>query len=614
MPCALYLVPFACLSSFTQGYTLKDYSFSFPIDPNKTDRVSHLNDLLGVHLGELLDLVIPISGGSDRRIEAFRLLNDRNTIHPLPSMGKNKGNTGEILDIYEPRIGYIRHLLESVLRVVDVEKDGRVITIDGFRLKNLNHWLSPSAGASDILAHAASRCRLDCEFCYNKGSLPPLRPHPRQADDVESLVTRISHYVPDGKLGLFHGATSPCETLDHPHFKDIFRCLREKTDELIRIPTHGATLTDEMVDFLAQLAPVSLDVSLNTASISRRQWLMKDPEPQTALKSLSLLQSAGIPFTVVIVPWPFPTEAIMIEDLGRTVRFAARHDATLVQISLPGYTRRFSREILFDREGVWEAIKQETMALRESVSCPIVLRPGIIEEYDDPIRMDLPIVAGVVNHSPAGRCGLVPKDRIERINGLKIKSRVHARGLLNTVHQSDLDSTSLDVVRDGRKVHLTVNLRDHAYPYTRKTDHHLGVVFPFSGIPGEWFENIETAIASHQGRDVLVLSSPLVAPYMTKHLAENGSLSDRNIYLRVPKNDYFGGNIFMGDLLVVEDFIQAISDFIENEGLRPDLVLIPSSPFHLSGWGRDLTGRVYLDIERHTHIKVALVECEPIYD
>jgi len=47
---------------------------------------------------------------------------------------------------------------------------------------------------------------------------------------------------------------------------------------------------------------------------------------------------------------------------------------------------------------------------------------------------------------------------------------------------------------------------------------------------------------------------------------------------------------------------------------RPDLVVIPSSPFHLSGWGRDLTGRVYLEIERSTGVPVALVECEPIFD
>ena len=70
----------------------------------------------------------------------------------------------------------------------------------------------------------------------------------------------------------------------------------------------------------------------------------------------------------------------------------------------------------------------------------------------------------------------------------------------------------------------------------------------------------------------------------------------------------------MGDLMVVQDFIEAIKDFTDEEGICPDLVVIPSSPFHLSGWGRDLTGRVYKEIERLTEIPVALVECDPIFD
>jgi hypothetical protein len=69
----------------------------------------------------------------------------------------------------------------------------------------------------------------------------------------------------------------------------------------------------------------------------------------------------------------------------------------------------------------------------------------------------------------------------------------------------------------------------------------------------------------------------------------------------------------MGDLLTVEDFVFAVNKFMERN-IRPDLVVLPSSPFYLSGCGRDLTGRVYLDIERSLNIPVALVECDPIFD
>ncbi|MDY6844321.1 MAG: hypothetical protein SVW57_09565, partial [Thermodesulfobacteriota bacterium] len=69
-----------------------------------------------------------------------------------------------------------------------------------------------------------------------------------------------------------------------------------------------------------------------------------------------------------------------------------------------------------------------------------------------------------------------------------------------------------------------------------------------------------------------------------------------------------------GDLLVVQDYIDYITDYEENGNTRPDLVVIPSSPFNLSGWGRDLTGRVYLDIERQTGIPVEILACQTIYD
>ena len=70
----------------------------------------------------------------------------------------------------------------------------------------------------------------------------------------------------------------------------------------------------------------------------------------------------------------------------------------------------------------------------------------------------------------------------------------------------------------------------------------------------------------------------------------------------------------MGDLLVVQDYIDYIKGYTESKGTMFDLAVVPSSPFNLNGWGRDLTGRVYLDIERETGIPVEILECHTIYD
>ena len=205
-------------------------------------------------------------------------------------------------------------------------------------------------------------------------------------------------------------------------------------------------------------------------------------------------------------------------------------------------------------------------------------------------------------------------DRLVKINGLPLKNRPQARSLLTILHQSDLREASLSIQRDGTQLDLELNLSDFDYPYTPDTATHLGIIFPSSGIPQEWIERLKELISGREAKEVLMLSSSLVRPFMEKSLSQNGSLSGVKTHIRVPRNRYFGGNIHMGDLMVVEDFIDAIEEFMDSGEIEPDLVVIPSSPFHLSGWGRDLTGRVYLDIERVTGIPVALVECEPIFD
>lgn len=123
-------------------------------------------------------------------------------------------------------------------------------------------------------------------------------------------------------------------------------------------------------------------------------------------------------------------------------------------------------------------------------------------------------------------------------------------------------------------------------------------------------------IESRKAEDVLFLSSTLVKPVFEQCLRESHLLSSSNlkISIRVPRNNYLGGNVFMGDLFVVQDFIDCIKEYLSETEKEPDLIVMPSSPFSLGGWGRDLTGRVYLDIEREIGIPVELLTCETIYD
>ncbi|MBW2061775.1 MAG: radical SAM protein [Deltaproteobacteria bacterium] len=590
--------------------------FRFPLSKNSDSQRHSPDDLLGSCLRELLRLLVPTQDHQDIRVDGYRLLNDRHTVHPLyPPEGMERFESSDPLDLYEPRLRFIRCLLESLMSVIDLEANGETVQVDVFRLKDLNQWLGPGGGATDILAHAASRCNLNCRFCYNKGTAPPLRPRRREPlEEYEEIQTRINHYVPSAKLNIFPWMGSPAEALAHPHILKILTALRQKTAEPFRISTNGSTLSPEVIRSLVRHKPVSLDVSLNSSSPARRQWLMNDPEPQKALDSLAHLREADIPYSVVIVPWPFPSPEIMLEDLQKTVAFAAAFDPTLIQISLPGYSRAFSKEDSFSLHEIWRLLKSKILGLRLSTDCPMVMRPGLFEEYTDPDRLNDPVLIGVVKNSPLARAGLCQGDRILKINGLPVKNRPQARSLLTLLHQSDLKGASLSIQRNGTPLDLELNLFDFDYPYIPETATHLGGVFPCSGLPLEWMEKLRQIVAARKARKVLVLTSTLVRPFLEKFTSVQGRLPGTNLYIRVPRNHYFGGNIFMGDLIVVEDFIRAIEEFIDQEKILPDLAVIPSSAFSLSGWGRDLTGRVYLDIERRTKVPLALIECDPIFD
>ncbi len=574
------------------------------------------DNLLGQHLERLLSLIIPTRDGREVAIDGYKLLSDRGVVRSLNSYAKERTpEPADQLELYEPRLVYIRSLLQSLLNLVELEVDGKPVRVDGFRLKNLDQWLTPGGGAADILAHAASRCNLSCRFCYNKGAPPVLKPKPRAPEDeYKEIETRISHYVPRRKLSLFAHMGSPSEALAHPHILDILRQLRRKTSEAFRIPTNGSALTPQMVEQLSKFAPINLDVSLNSSAPERRAWLMNDPRPETAIDSLALLREHEIPFTVVVTPWPHPSRREMLDDLRKTVAFADRFEPALTQISLPGYARTLENEAPFPTDEVWNELKDVSRELRAVTGSPIVIRPGLFENYDVPESANAPVPVGVIRNSPAANARLAAGDEFMKINGLAVQTVCQARSMLSMLHQSDLPEATLSVRRNGRPLNLKLELSAFGYPYTRETATHLGAVFASSGIPRDWIERLRDLINAHQPKEALLFTSRLVRPTLERMLSRNGSFSNVRLHLRVPENEYFGGNIFMGDLLVVEDFIRAVRHFMEQQRVRPELIIVPSSPFQLSGWGRDLTGRVYLDMERRLGIPVRLVECDPIFD
>ena len=623
--------------------TSKDCVFRYRLDlePGKTPVYHHrLAELVRATLDSLLNVVVPLEVGEDVKIDAFRWLMDKEKAYQVfpqtecPSCSSPSAVGGQGVGLrasgqpgasnaafYEPRIDLIKELVESILTLVEFEQEGQVVKVDGFRLKNLRDWLVPSAGdPGEVFEYTGSHCSCDCVFCCNKGNPPSVvvcnNLNRTAEEEFEEIRTRVRYFSPEAEKALFPSLGCIYEVTVHPYLMDVLSLVREKTSKPFRITSNGSNLTTEVVDKLAKLKPIYLYLSLNSSSTSRRQRLMRDPKPEIAINALPLLRQQGIPYAAVIVPWPADTVDEMLEDLCSTVSYAADHEAHLVQINLPGYSKYFSSVELFDLHQIWEAVICQVRELREKHDCPIVAMPTMYEENIYQSRKNLPQVIGLVKNSPAYLGGLRRGDVILQISGIVVRDRPQARDLLSLLRQNGAKEVSLRVRRGRQTLEMGLDVTRHSYPYSKDIDTYLGIVFMGSGLRMSYIESLKEIVEARRAKRVLFLSSELVKPTFEQCLAEsnlfgNGELQ---IDIEVPKNNFFGGNIFMGDLLVVQDFIDCVKDYVIRKGRTPDLVVIPSSPFNLSQWGRDLTGRVYLDIERETGIPVELLHCATMYD
>ena len=121
--------------------------------------------------------------------------------------------------ITEPRIESIRRELQALLEVVDLESSGESVSIDGFRLRDLEHWADYPTSLSDIFWHLSSVCNFNCDFCYEKGNPPdfPIQDVPRMASEQE-IQERLRYYDPSRRTGIFsvrsirNPATVSCES------------------------------------------------------------------------------------------------------------------------------------------------------------------------------------------------------------------------------------------------------------------------------------------------------------------------------------------------------------------------------------------------------------------
>jgi PDZ domain/Protein of unknown function (DUF512) len=248
-------------------------------------------------------------------------------------------------------------------------------------------------------------------------------------------------------------------------------------------------------------------------------------------------------------------------------------------------------------------------------------------------------VEGVVVGSPAHRAGIRRGDEIVAVNDERVSSRMHAMSALRrssgAVHGARRyrppGVNTLKTVGGGRGRQVRVSVRRDGAVLSFDLDRYdpeALTTYPYGEIAA--FDDFVCGIVLSESlrfsalaaaRDIirrrgatrtLVLTSALMHRQVRGMIERTRVFDGWQVDLRVARNAYFGGTINIGDLLVVDDFVLAVEEYARETGARPDLVLVPSSAFASSPWGRDLTGVPWRDIERRTGVAVELVPCSNI--
>ena len=122
-------------------------------------------------------------------------------------------------------------------------------------------------------------------------------------------------------------------------------------------------------------------------------------------------------------------------------------------------------------------------------------------------------------------------------------------------------------------------------------------------------KRIHEVIVAHEARRVLVLVSSHFREVVAGLLEDLPLPAGTELELLVPENRFYGGDVDIGDLWVLEDIVASVRAYAHEAGL-PDLLVMPNS--FLSRWGRDLLGVPHTELETALGIDVAVISCQRI--
>jgi len=397
------------------------------------------------------------------------------------------------------------------------------------------------------------------------------------------------------------------ETFLNPRALEILEMARQRDrQQLFRITTNGSFLDEATVERLARLKPLLLKLSLNVSDETlHRQLVGLGGRTKTALAAPQLLRIHGIPFVGGIVAWP----TLPLSAIEETVRYLEEHEAWAIRIRLPLVHKWQREQPDCDWDQHWSRVAEFARTIRCRV--PLYVEPAVYTTTSI-----VPLVDGVVLHSPADRAGVRTGDVVETINGKDILTRNESHASLQRCHES-ASTVEIQVDRDGRKLKFQlVPQEEVSYPYDPNLPYRgqaYGIFHIVDFQLGHLLEVFDR-IRCYGAKKTLLFSSPLVAPVfnmLTEKIPEFAEVRKNvTLYVDTLPDTELGGNFALLEGRFVDDFARAIRRRLETDA-DIDLILIPNA--FGSAWGTDLCGESYSRLVLEFGIPVELIDWHFVY-
>ena len=581
--------------------------------------------LLSRQMGRILRLVDLEVEGEVVETEFFDFGSPSRLEPPEPVTQRNRSTHYEAIFSYtrnDARLELINNGLERALGQGQFTRSGKILGVDGFRLRNLPQWANyPFSSLDHNIGSISSYCNCDCEFCYEKGTRQAGISLGKAQLSLRELETRIRYYSVESKKGLLSSSRFSLEPFTNPYCMQILERMHEAApEEFINLTTNGSFLNEDIIGKLSRLRPIILMVSMNAGTVEVRTRTMRDRKTggdEIAFASLPVLRKYEIPFMASYVPWPSKP----LSDMEDMVRFVDENDGFMVRICMPSWTNSSAREAPFDTQLYWKQILKVVERLRQEVSVPIHLMPNMYQ-----LQTIRPVIQGTIKNSPAAEAGMKYRDLIVAIDGEPVYSRPEAANWLATRFETQgVAAKHFTIIRDGKQLEISISgSRDQAdlkYPYRWAT---------MPGFPRRWvnasgilladgfqlgsFMQLKEIVEEYAGKRVLFYISDLAEPHFSEGMTLLGEAAgfvdccEFHVEKLWPR--YWGGNVVIGDLWTFHDLIEQTRTWIERNRIRPDVVIVPWT--FLSRGGRDLVENCPLDFEQALDIEFRPLPCSQI--